>query len=114
MPTPDQIQEQVQLERDAISQGLKKLHDNTKQLEDKQYASASVYGVASIDVLIPLLVERIKRTSNRIHEGRTGVAFKEIQHYLQDVEPEAAACIASKVTFDKVFSYKDDSNLLTM
>ena len=57
-------QEQVQLERDAISQGLKKLHDNTEQLEKKQYASASVYGVASIDVLIPLLVERIKRTTD--------------------------------------------------
>ena len=46
-------------------------------------------------------------------KGKTGVAFKEIAHYLADVEPEAAACIASKVTFDKVFSYKDDSNLLT-
>ena len=113
MATPDQIQEQVQFERDAISQGIKKLRDNTEKLEKKEYASASVYGVASIDVLIPLLVERIKCTNNRIHEGRTGVAFKEIQQYLKDVEPEAAACIASKVTFDKVFSDKDDSNLLT-
>ena len=113
MATPDQIKEQVQLERDAIAQGIKKLKDNTKALEEKSYASASVYGIASIDVLIPKLVERIKDTSNRIHEGRCGVAFKEIQQYLRDVEPEAAACIASKVTFDKVFSVKDESNLLT-
>ena len=113
MATPDQIQEQVQFERDAVSQGIKKLRDNTEKLENKEYASASIYGVASIDVLIPLLVERIKHTNNRIYEGRTGVAFKEIHQYLKDVEPEAAACIASKVTFDKVFSYKEDSNLLT-
>ena len=113
MATPAEIEEQVQLERDAISQGIKKLRDNTKKLEDKEYASASVYGVASIDVLIPLLVERIKQTNNRINEGRTGVAFKEIQQYLKDVEPEAAACIASKVTFDKVFSHRDGSNLIT-
>ena len=113
MATPAQIDEQVQLERDAISQGLKKLRDNTEKLEQKDYASASVYGVASVDVLIPLLVARIKDTNLRIKKGCTGVAFKEIRQYLQDVEPEAAACIASKVTFDKVFSDKDDSNLLT-
>ena len=113
MATPDQIQEQVQLERDAISQGLKKLRENTDKLEHKDYASASVYGIASVDVLIPLLVARIKDTSNRIHEGRTGVAFREIKHYLSDVEPEAAACITSKVTMDKVFSHKEESNLIT-
>ena len=113
MATPDQIKEQVQLERDAIAQGIKKLKDNTKALEEKSYASASVYGIASIDVLIPKLVERIKDTNLRIKKGQTGAAFKEIREYLADVEPEAAACIASKVTFDKVFSPKDDSNLLT-
>jgi len=113
MATPDQIQEQVQFERDAVSQGIKKLRDNTEKLENKEYASASVYGVASIDVLIPLLVERIKATNDRIYARKAGVAFKEIHQYLRDVEPEAAACIASKVTFDKVFSYREDSNLLT-
>ena len=67
MATPDQIQEQVQLERDAISQGINKLKENTDKLQAKEYASASVYGVASLDVLIPLLVERIKSTNNRIY-----------------------------------------------
>ena len=112
MATPAEIEAQVQLERDAISQGIKKLRDNTKKLEDKEYASASVYGVASIDVLIPLLVERIKDTTNRIYERKAGVLFKEIHQYLKDVEPEAAACIASKVTFDRVFSSKEGSNKL--
>jgi DNA-directed RNA polymerase len=112
LATPDQIQEQVQLERDAISQGLKKLRENTDKLEHKDYASASVYGIASVDVLIPLLVARIKDTNDRIYARKNGASFKEIHHYLRDVEPEAAACITAKVTMDKVFSHKEESNLV--
>ena len=110
MPTPSQIAEQVQLERDQIAQGLKRLRDNTSKLEEKSYASATVYGIASIDALLPVVVDRIKDTTNRIKEGKTGRSFKEIQQYLADLEPLAAAAIACKLTFDKVFSYKEGSN----
>ncbi len=113
MPTPAQIEEQVKLERDQISQGLKRLHDNTRQLEQKSYASATIYGITSIDTLLPLVVERIESTNNRIKEGKTGRSFKEIQQYLTDLEPLAAAAIACKVTFDRVFGYKDDSSVAT-
>ena len=44
------IEEQVKLERSQVSQGLKSLNDNTFKLEDKSYASATVYGIASIDL----------------------------------------------------------------
>ena len=60
MATPAQIEQQVNLEREQIKQGLKRLHKQTKDLENKSYASASVYGIASIDTLLPLLVERIE------------------------------------------------------
>ncbi len=110
MPTPAQIEEQVQLERDQISQGLKRLRKNTYKLEERNYASATVYGIATIDALLPLVVDRIKDTTNRIKEGKTGRSFKEIQQYLADLEPLAAAAIACKITFDKVFSYKEGSN----
>ena len=111
MPTPAQIDEQIQLERDAIAQGLKKLHKNTRDLEGKEYASATVYGAASIDTLLPLVVARIEATTSRLRKGNAGIAFREIQQYLSDVEPLAAAAIAVKVTFDKVFSYKEKSSL---
>ena len=110
MPTPAQIEEQVELEREQIRQGLKQLRDNTRNLEDKSYASASVYGVASIETLIPLVVKRIEATTSRIYERKTGKAFAEINKYLADVEPEVAAAIASKVTFDTVFSTKPNSS----
>ena len=110
LPTPAQIDEQIQLERDAIAQGLKRLHKNTYDLENKSYASATVYGAASIDTLLPLVVARIENTRTRLTKGGAGKSFKEIQQYLADVEPLAAAALAVKLTFDKVFSYKDKSN----
>ncbi len=113
MPTPAQIDEQLNHERDAIAQGLKRLRENTKRLEEKEYASASIYGITTIDALLPLVVERIKDTNDRIHRGCVGVSFKEIKEYLSDIEPLAAAAIACKITIDKVFSIKDGSNQLT-
>lgn len=104
MPTPAQIEEQVQLEREQIRQGMKKLHNNTRELEAKDYASASVYGVSSVETLIPLISKRIERTTDRIHERKVGALFKEIHQFLAPIEPEAAAAIAAKVTFDTVFS----------
>ena len=114
MPTPAQIDEQIALEREQIRQGLKELRDNTYKLEEKSYASASVYGVVSIDQLLPLVVARIQETAlDRIKKGKTGRCFAEIQKYLADIEPEAAAAIALKVTFDKVFSTKPGQSLIT-
>ena len=112
MPTPAQIDEQIQLERDQIAQGLKRLHKNTRQLEEKSYGSATVYGITSIDSLLPLVVDKIKDTTNRLHKGQAGKSFKEIHQYLADLEPLAAAAIACKLTFDKVFSIKEGSNQL--
>ena len=112
MATPAQIEEQVQLEREQIQQGLQQFRSNTKKLEDKSYASASVYGISSIDTLLPLVVERIEQTAYRIKERNTGRCFKEINTYLSDLEPLAAATIACKITFDKVFSSKKGENAL--
>jgi DNA-directed RNA polymerase len=113
MATPAEIDEQVQLERDQIAQGLKRLHKNTQDLEEKSYASASVYGISSIDELLPKVVARIEDTFNRLTKGQAGKSFKEIQHYIVDLEPLASAAIALKLTFDKVFSYKEGSDQLT-
>ena len=108
-----QIEEQIQQERDQISQGLKALKDNTMKAENKAYASSSVYGVASIQELVPHVEKEIEGISTRIRKGANGVAFKEIDEYLKDIEPLAAAGITSKVVFDRVFSCRtDDDNLL--
>jgi DNA-directed RNA polymerase len=110
MPTPFEIDQQIALERQQIRQGLEHLRSNTSKLEEKSYASSSVYGVASISELLPHVVGRIKSTRQRITNGRAGENFKEIHEYLKTLEPEAAAAIACKVTFDKVFSTKPKAN----
>lgn len=113
MPTPAEIDEQVQLERDQIAQGLKRLHKNTQDLEEKSYASASVYGIASIDMLLPLVVRRIEETTHdRLTRG-TGHQFQLVKEYVSQLEPLASAAIALKLTFDKVFSFKEGSDQLT-
>ena len=68
MPTPAQIDEQIQLERDAIAQGLKKLHKNTRDLEGKEYASATVYGAGYIFIDH---VQRLAYLSNTGVDGAT-------------------------------------------
>ena len=113
MLTPEQIDEQVELERDQIRQGLKRLRDQTIKLEDQEYASATIYGISSIDTLLPLVVQRIEKTNRKIHEGKFGVAFKDIHQYIKTLEPLAAAAIACKLAFDKIFSFKEGSNLAT-
>ena len=112
MATPAQIHEQIELEREQIRQGLKELRRNTRKLEEKEYASAAVYGVASVQTLIPLVVQQIKDTVMRIKKGKTGAHFADIWQYLADIEAEAAAAIASKVIMDKVFSPKKASSQL--
>ena len=113
MPTPFEIDQQIALERQQIRQGLEHLRSNTSKLEEKSYASSSVYGVASIGELLPHVVGRIKSTRQRITNGRAGENFKEIYEFLKTLEPEAAAAIACKVTFDKVFSTKPKANLVS-
>ena len=110
-PSITQIDEQVALEREAISQGLKRLQDQTIKLENQSYASASIYGISSIDTLLPLLIKRIDATNKKIHEGHYGHAFKDIHVYLNRLDSQSAAAIACKLTFDKVFGYKDGSNV---
>ena len=112
-PTESQIEEQLEWERHAKTQGLSRLHQQTAKLEAQDYASASIYGIASIDTIMPRVIARIEETTTRIYKGQAGAHFKEIHEYLHDIEAMACAAIALKVIFDKVFSVKDDANIDT-
>lgn len=110
---PALIDKQVEQERLQIHIGENKLKQNTIKAENKAYASSTIYGVASIQELIPYVEAAIAAIKTRIYKGKNGAAFKEIKLYLNDIEPLVAAGIACKLVFDKVFSFKDeDDNLL--
>ena len=85
--TQDQITEQLALERTQIAQGLKRLRDQTFKLEQQNYSSASIYGVSSIDTLLPHVVKRIEDTNTKIHQGKYGAAFKDIHTCLLYTSP---------------------------
>ena len=57
MPLLVEMQQQETLERNQIRGGLEKLRKDTLNLEQRYYASATVYGSASIATLLPTLVK---------------------------------------------------------
>ena len=59
MPLRVEIEQQETLERNQIRGGLEKLRKDTLHLEKKEYASATVYGSASIATLLPTFIEFI-------------------------------------------------------
>ena len=63
MISEDLIEKQYDLERDAIKRGQSRLHKQAYNVESKDYASASIYGVASIDCLLPRVIARINDTT---------------------------------------------------
>ena len=111
MPTPAEIAEQIAHERDAIRCGVEKLMKNTRTSEEREYASSSVYGTASISEAQSHIADEIMKTFEyQIIRGKNGVAYAEIaKHLKQFNNPEDAnilANIALKRTFDLVFSQK--------
>jgi len=105
-----QLPRQFALEAEAIACGKQRLQESIKKLEQKSYASASVYGVASIREALPVLVKQIEDTRWRMTKGQAGKFYKPIAQYLDELEPLAIATIILKVTFDKVFSTPDSKH----
>ena len=65
MLTEKQIEDQREFERKCISGGMGKLKANTKKLEDKTYASATVYGSACVNSIMPDLIAFIDSKKER-------------------------------------------------
>ena len=110
MVSPALTEQEIELEKRAIHIGEERLLNDTRKLEERSYASASIYGNASIQAALLDVARVIEDTLKRIHEGQNGKDFATIHQYLEGIEPEAAAAIALKLVFDKVFSPKDKSN----
>ena len=113
MLTKSNIADQVRLERDQIRKGKEKLYGNTKKLEEQSYASASLYGATTLQAVIPKLSKRIENTSNRLHEGKVGVKFKELKPFLSSLSSDSGAAITCKIAIDKIFGHRDKSNYVT-
>ena len=85
MATPSQIKQQFQLEKEAISCGKMKLHASLKKLEEKSYASASVYGVSSIATALPLVIKELESTKRKLRNGQAGKFYRPIAEYVDEL-----------------------------
>ena len=84
-----------------------------QKLEEKSYASASVYGVSSIREALPPLMHTVETTFHKLKNGQAGKFYREISEYVDDLEPLAISTIILKITFDRVFSTQRGANLVT-
>ena len=72
MPLRAEIEQQETLEREQIRGGLDKLRKETLKKEKSEYASATVYGSASITTLLPTFIKYLdERKQERIKAIKT-------------------------------------------
>ena len=112
MPTSLDLERQEKFERKQIKGGLERIRSNTKKLLDKDYASATVFGSASIETLLPYLIEFIedkKKARKKVSVGGAG-HLMQLLPYIFDIDTESQAAITSKLTFDKIFSPRKENS----
>ena len=113
MLTEQQIQDQQNYERKQIQGGLHKLRANTTKLEEKTYASATVYGSACVSSILPDLIAFIdsKKEKFLTQAGKNYAIFH--KHILPS-SSEIQALLTCKVTFDHVFSPQQKKHSVTV
>ena len=112
MPTTADLEKQEKFERRQIKGGLERIQHNTKKLLEKDYASATVFGSASIETLLPYLIEFIdekKEARKKVSVGGAGHLIQ-LLPYIFDIDTESQAAITTKLTFDKIFSPRKENS----
>ena len=109
MPTTADLEMQERFERKQIKGGLERFRSDTKKLIDKDYASATVFGSASIETLLPYLVKYIDKKKEERLKLLVGRQLLLIP-YLISLDSESQAAITAKITFDKIFSTRKDNS----
>jgi len=106
------LERQASFERKQIKGGLEKIRSDTKKLLDKDYGSATVFGSASIETLLPYLIKYIdEKKKKRLEVAKGGAGHLiELLPYIMAVDTESQAAITAKLTFDKVFSNRRDNS----
>ena len=112
MLTEQQIEDQQNYERKQIQGGLDKLRTNTTKLEEKTYASATVYGSACVSSILPDLIAFIdsKKEKFLTQAGKNYAIFH--KHILPSGS-EVQALLTCKVVFDHVFSPQQKKHSVT-
>ena len=108
MPTPAQIERQIQLETQQIQDGIAQLRDNTRKAQDSAYASSTVYAQKMLkppSLPSPLRSKKSEQTAPR---GK-GAALAPLGS-TRDHDDNVVAKIVLKVLFDCASSPKDKAD----
>ena len=112
MLTEQQIQDQQNYERKQIQGGLHKLRANTTKLEEKTYASATVYGSACVSSILPDLIAFID--SKKEKYKNIGAKDNVLLHkHVFPADTAVQALLTCKVVFDHVFSPQQKKHSVT-
>ena len=113
MLTEQQIQDQQNYERKQIQGGLHKLRANTTKLEEKTYASATVYGSACVSSILPDLIAFIDSKKEK-YLRFNAAKDKHIFHtHIFPADTTVQALLTCKVVFDHVFSPQQKKHSVT-
>ena len=112
MLTDKQIIDQQEFERRQIQGGKARLLSNTTKLEEKTYASATVYGSSSISSILPDLIAFIDSKKER-YKNLAGHNMQIFRKYILPVDSDLQALLVCKVVFDHVFMPKSNKHSLT-
>ena len=113
MLTEQQIEDQKEFERKQISGGLHRLHSNTTKLEEKTYASATVYGSACMSSILPDLISFIESKKDKYTKIGGGHSMQVFHNHILPNDSSIQAMLACKVVFDHVFSPTSKKHNLT-
>ena len=112
MLTEKQIDDQQEFERKQINGGLHKLRSNTEKLEEKTYASATVYGSACVNSIMPDLIAFIDSKKERYKT--IGAKDNVLLHkHVFPANTAVQALLICKVVFDHVFSPREKQHFIT-
>jgi DNA-directed RNA polymerase len=109
MPTTADLERQELFERKQIKGGLERFRSDTKKLLEKDYASATTFGSASIETLLPYLVKAIDEKKDERKKILVGRQLH-LHPYLFALDSDSQAAITAKITFDNTFSMRKDKS----
>ena len=112
MPTPLEVERQIAFERKQVRGGVEKLRKNTKDLEDKTYASATVYGSVAISAILSDLIIYINNKKDKCTHQSTGQVIKNTTDVTVGVLTVTnTLAVGGTVSIGGTLTYEDVTNI---
>lgn len=96
------------LEAEAARLGAERLRSRTRQDEEREYASGTLWGRKLVNQQVEAIAAKIEATRSRLTQGKAQKGGVKLQDVLQQIEPEVMAAIGAKRALDLIALGRDD------